>query len=130
MYVFDLIVNMHNITFMIILLSYLFLFSICWCVCLFVLLSKLFSFGSAVCWSLTLSCCASEILLHCLFFSPLVFLSETYVFSLWCFRLWFLYCFIYFDSLLHRQNLLSFLSSACWNLVWNQHKLVCGYLVS
>ena len=123
---------MHNITFMIILLSLFVFFNllVCLFVCLFVLFSKLFSFGSAVCWSLTLSCCASEILLHCLFFSPLVFLSETYVFSLWCFRLWFHYCFIYFHSSLHRQNLLSFLSSACWNLVWNQHKLVCDYPVS
>lgn len=32
--------------------------------------------------------------------------------------------------MLHRQNLLSFSSNACWNLAWNQHKLVCYDSVS
>lgn len=142
-YVLDLIVNMHNITFMIILLSpffisfhfvlFIFLF-VCVFVCFFLSsddFSELFSFSSAVYWSLTLSCCASEILLHYLFFSPRVFLSETYVFFYVVFPPMVCLLFYWFRLfLLYRQNLLSFLSSACWNLVWNRHKLVCDYSIS
>lgn len=59
----------------------------------------------------------------------LIFLSGSCVFCMFSLIICVLFYWIWV-FVLHRQNLLSFSSNACWNLAWNQHKLVCYDSVS